>query len=215
MIVIDFNEVKRLYFEEHQSTLKIAKLFNCSVATIWRLFDKNNVSTNRSEILKHYVKTDKHKNNISKAKKGNTFISDEQKEKMRIGMLEAVKRGHSGCFKKGHKPNITPERNEKISLTSFGVRKPKYSGEKHWMWRGGKQIPMAQRTCEKSWKYTKLQVLKRDGGKCRECGKNEKDMIDVHHIIPWKISHDDSMGNLITLCRSCHGKEEWRIRKSA
>lgn len=53
-----------------------------------------------------------------------------------------------------------------------------------------------------------VSVKKRDGYKCRNCG-TEKDL-HAHHIIKWK----DDMGkrfdlnNGITLCRSCHCREE-------
>ena len=37
--------------------------------------------------------------------------------------------------------------------------------------------------------------------------------LDIHHIIPFLINHDNSYGNLITLCRGCHTGEEQRINK--
>jgi 5-methylcytosine-specific restriction endonuclease McrA len=32
--------------------------------------------------------------------------------------------------------------------------------------------------------------------------------LHVHHIIAYRISHDNSMSNLQTLCDSCHGKKK-------
>ena len=52
------------------------------------------------------------------------------------------------------------------------------------------------------WAEISMRVLKRDGFKCRKCGK--KYYLGVHHIIPWKKNPDNSMKNLITLCSSCH-----------
>ena len=37
-----------------------------------------------------------------------------------------------------------------------------------------------------------------------------KGQIQCHHIVPYRITQDNSIGNLITLCRSCHIKEEWK-----
>jgi 5-methylcytosine-specific restriction endonuclease McrA len=58
-------------------------------------------------------------------------------------------------------------------------------------------------------KANREKCLKRDEFKCRKCGDGmlAKDL-DVHHIIPFKKSKDDSLNNLITLCSSCHRKQE-------
>lgn len=42
---------------------------------------------------------------------------------------------------------------------------------------------------------------------CEMCGK-EVQQIHDHHIIPWRVSHDDSDSNIMRLCRSCHGKAD-------
>jgi len=58
-----------------------------------------------------------------------------------------------------------------------------------------------------SWIETRKQVLKRDGRKCASCGSTEK--LIVHHIVRWIFTKNDSLSNLITLCRSCHTAIEW------
>ncbi len=52
------------------------------------------------------------------------------------------------------------------------------------------------------------QVKERDEHKCRKCGSNEK--LAAHHIKPWKDFPESrfDIGNGLTLCNSCHGKEE-------
>ena len=40
----------------------------------------------------------------------------------------------------------------------------------------------------------------------KRSGKNHK--LNAHHIIPWRVSHNDKTNNLITLCNNCHGKVE-------
>ena len=56
----------------------------------------------------------------------------------------------------------------------------------------------------------------RDNNKCMECKKNNC-ILEVHHILPRRLSGSDSIYNLITLCEKCHdkteGKEEIFITK--
>jgi 5-methylcytosine-specific restriction endonuclease McrA len=58
-------------------------------------------------------------------------------------------------------------------------------------------------------KENRIKALKRDDFKCRKCGLDQlaRDL-DVHHVIPFKKSKDDSLRNLITLCSSCHRQAE-------
>jgi 5-methylcytosine-specific restriction endonuclease McrA len=46
------------------------------------------------------------------------------------------------------------------------------------------------------------QVLDRDGWRCQNCGRTSE--LQVHHISFRSALGDDDMGNLITLCFSCH-----------
>jgi 5-methylcytosine-specific restriction endonuclease McrA len=48
------------------------------------------------------------------------------------------------------------------------------------------------------------QVLNRDGWRCQICGRASE--LQVHHISFRSALGDDDMGNLITLCFSCHGE---------
>jgi 5-methylcytosine-specific restriction endonuclease McrA len=47
-----------------------------------------------------------------------------------------------------------------------------------------------------------LQVLKRDGWRCQECGALRD--LQVHHVKPRSSLGDDAETNLITLCVNCH-----------
>lgn len=70
-----------------------------------------------------------------------------------------------------------------------------------------------RRRCSRSgWKIIRQAAIERDGGKCVRCGSVEQ--ITVHHIIPWRKTQNDSLENLITLCRSCHIIVEPRYRKN-
>ena len=59
------------------------------------------------------------------------------------------------------------------------------------------------------WKKTRSEVLKRDHYTCQNCGNKER--LEVHHITPYRISKDNSLNNLVTLCKSCHLKAENNI----
>src|SRR6266540_741963 len=75
------------------------------------------------------------------------------------------------------------------------------SGPRNPNWRGGRAIYYGL-----GWKATKQQVRDRDRT-CRNCGKTPDEdgrALDVHHIQPFRFSGDNSLRNLIALCRSCH-----------
>ena len=54
----------------------------------------------------------------------------------------------------------------------------------------------------------RMRVLKRDGFRCRVCGRRPTDHVDVelhvHHIRPWADGGVTHEANLITLCHTCH-----------
>lgn len=54
---------------------------------------------------------------------------------------------------------------------------------------------------------TKAYVLDRDGHECQNCKSKSKDnKLEVHHIIFRSNGGSDEESNLITLCKTCHGK---------
>ena len=81
-------------------------------------------------------------------------------------------------------------------------------------WQARQQIKSppnpASRLCCVFWKGIRKAVLLRDGHACQKCGSSFRLM--VHHIVPWRISHDDGPDNLITLCQPCHVVADRPIR---
>jgi hypothetical protein len=54
---------------------------------------------------------------------------------------------------------------------------------------------------------TKAYVLDRDGHECQNCKSKSKDnKLEAHHIIFRSNGGSDEESNLITLCKTCHGK---------
>ena len=65
-----------------------------------------------------------------------------------------------------------------------------------------------------AWKHARTQALERDGYLCTTC-KAADDLV-VHHIIEIAPGMDPyEVGNLQTLCRSCHAREHQYRRTHA
>ena len=54
----------------------------------------------------------------------------------------------------------------------------------------------------KDWDDIRKIVYSRDGHRCVLCGK--KGRLHAHHIVPVRVSHDNSLNNLVTVCEKCH-----------
>ncbi len=58
----------------------------------------------------------------------------------------------------------------------------------------------------KNWDNIRKIVYTRDNHRCVMCGKKGK--VHAHHIVPVRVSHDNSLSNLVTVCEKCHRKLE-------
>jgi 5-methylcytosine-specific restriction endonuclease McrA len=72
-------------------------------------------------------------------------------------------------------------------------------GDGTWK-QGGKYG--GSRSRGKDWPKSKAAALERDEWTCQQCGSKEN--LEVHHWEPYQFSFDNSLDNLVTLCRSCH-----------
>jgi 5-methylcytosine-specific restriction endonuclease McrA len=71
------------------------------------------------------------------------------------------------------------------------------------------QIDQAKRKVKlytEDWDVIRRNVYVRDGHRCVLCSKKGK--LNCHHIIPVKISKDNSMSNLVSTCDKCHRRLE-------
>lgn len=57
------------------------------------------------------------------------------------------------------------------------------------------------------WPAQRRLALRNGGGICQFCqGKaNQGVRLHVHHIVPWRVTHDSGPPNLVVVCRPCHG----------
>lgn len=99
--------------------------------------------------------------------------------------------------------HLSEEHKEKLSKAQ--------RGEKSWKWKGG-TIPYYG----SDWNRQRKLALKRSNYTCI-CGNRESVVrggvrtLDVHHIVSYRISKDNSQNNLWTLCLLCHKRIEVTI----
>lgn len=126
--------------------------------------------------------------------------SEESREKMRQAQLgkkhteetrKKIGDGHRGL-----------KRNAETKKRMSESAKGKHNGDKHGNWQGGKSLePYAV-----DWNETlRRSIRERDKYTCQMCKSPQGDIaLHVHHIDDNKENSHPS--NLISLCRSCHGK---------
>ena len=95
---------------------------------------------------------------------------------------------------------------EKYKSSKFNYRKkfvPAGFKSKH------KQVADVKKRTQlytENWDNIRKQVYQRDGNRCVMCGKRAR--LHAHHIVPVKISKDNSLSNLVSVCGKCHRKLE-------
>lgn len=96
-----------------------------------------------------------------------------------------------------------PAVHQKISESKKGARNAMYNklGEQNPNWKGGKITYRGA-----GWQSIRKQAKRRDGNKCVKCSSTKQ--LEVHHIVPYRFTQDNSLENLITLCHVCHAKAE-------
>lgn len=104
-----------------------------------------------------------------------------------------------------------------VSEKQSGKNNPMYEkyGELSPQWKDGERYYRL-----KEYKLIKEKVKERDNFTCTKCGCTEDEWkcchkgqpLQVHHIEPYKISKNNSMSNLTTLCGACHAREDYKYR---
>lgn len=122
-------------------------------------------------------------------------------------------------FKKGQAPwnkgkktkPLTEETRKKLSENHKG-KNTWSKGRQSWNYIDGRSKTASPARYGDDWNKIRHQVYLRDNFTCQGCGKTGISM-DVHHIIPFLETHNNSIENLVTLCRCCHMKIENNILK--
>jgi len=112
-------------------------------------------------------------------------------------------------FKEGKLKSIfqTEKNPSKMRIPNNGQFK---MGQRPWNYMGKKEY---YDTTSDEWNRIRIKVWQRDNFTCQQCGAKGV-RVDAHHIIPYRISKDNSLKNLVTLCRSCHAKTDNSIIKN-
>lgn len=90
--------------------------------------------------------------------------------------------------------------------------KQKMRGRVPWNYIDGRSKILGPARYGRNWENIRKAVLIRDDFTCQHCFKINTTM-DIHHIIPFLLTKDNSLANLVTLCRKCHRTEEARIMR--
>lgn len=86
-------------------------------------------------------------------------------------------------------------------------RKQRYKGKQNPRWLGGTTAYRGP-----DWDTQRKKATKRDNYTCQLC-LCVPEVLPVHHIVPYRITKDNRLCNLISLCNACHGTEENDFRR--
>lgn len=127
------------------------------------------------------------KEKISLKKRGNCDLTEDQKRH-----LSEINKGKT----------FSEETRRRISEAKKGKKRLDMVREKHFNWNGGTSfIPYTT-----DWTKTlKISIRERDKYLCRVCGEKQGDIAHAVHHKDYN-KENCNPNNLITLCRSCHGK---------
>ena len=211
---------------EDRNNLSIKQIihkYNVSKSVIFRWFNKLNIIKEKKRYYKNcvicneifYKKSYSSLNQFNNKKTCGNLCLNKQKAILNKGknnpMYNKIPYNKGICKNKSFCKTCNKEFNFYIS-NSKGIFCSKkcfgkfYSGRNNHNWSHGKTF-----TYGKIWKLIRVEVLYKYNYKCVKCGETDK--LDVHHVIPFSKVKEHEINNLIVLCRSCHRKEEWKIKK--
>lgn len=120
-----------------------------------------------------------------------------------------IPKGYVVSYLDGDSENIDPsnfylitraESNYKAGKKTVGIAKPSLAGENSKWWRGGSSHGGYPSVFSHS---LKKRIKIRDSYTCQCCNSMmDSRLLDVHHID--RNTNNNDMGNLVTVCKSCH-----------
>lgn len=162
-----------------------------------------------------YLRTEKAKKNMSLSHKG-IKMPETHRNKLRIirtgwKLTEETKRKISENHKKKH---IKPPPRKGVVL-SEEIKRKMSASHRGVKWEGHVYKTINDYRHSNEWHGIRKQIYKRDNWICQVCGIkcHGKIKIQCHHIVPYRVTQDNSESNLITLCAKCHMKEEKKYHK--
>ena len=162
--------------------------------------------------------SDETKEKLSIAHKGKK-ASDETKLRMSIAhkgkknpKLSAKMKGKP-TWNKGIKWDFRNFRHSETTKKRMSKIKKKFyaEGNKPWSYIDGRSKSVGPARYGDDWSKIRLLIYERDNYTCQKCGLTmgeSKRPHHIHHKVLFLESFDNSPDNLITLCPSCHRKED-------
>ena len=186
------------------------------------LFKKGHIPWNKGKSI------DNHWNGRKHSIKSKEKMSETRTKLFDEGKLELS----STIFHKGNIPWIkgkhhSKKTKDKISETKTDVKQTiehrentskslkgntNAKGQIPWNYIDGRSKFLPPLRYGDDWDAIRLVVYRRDKFTCQDCGIIGKSL-DIHHKIPYLFSGDNSIENLIALCRKCHMKAEHKIKE--
>lgn len=175
-------------YDEGRSCHQIASQFSVSFSAVWRRLKPLGILRDRGAGNRGKKLREEHCKAISEGRK--RLLSDPTIRQKLLGGSNNPFYGHK------HKPEMIA--NMKLRLSEL------LSGSNNPQWKGGKSFEPYSSEFKRIIRH---QVYERDGYKCKICSITHKPnggRLVAHHKDIDK--QNCGIDNLITLCRSCHGK---------
>lgn len=143
---------------------------------------------------------------------GNTYVNYQNKYYCSMDCAAEHKRGEP--LSKEHREALSESKKGK-SIKYFDQNREKISKKisealtgKPQPWNRGKNHPrwVEKKANTYSHQWRNISENLRHNSTCQRCGTIEQ--LEVHHIIPYRISESHNKDNLVVLCKSCHQKTE-------
>lgn len=224
ILPINNKMLRILYIDYGYSMSRIGRMLHTSCAPISRHVGIYKIKKRPARFCYHKINIDEDvlRDLYIDQRKSSREIADDFKIDhsvvlRRLQEFDIPIRSLSEAFKGKHKsPNTEFKKGEKPSWKNTEIEemvKQKISenrvGDKNPNWQGGiqKYVDAAE------FREIRKIALRRDKNICQLCGAMDK-KLQVHHIVPYRVSMDNSLSNLISLCSPCHTKVEGYYRKN-
>ncbi len=205
--------------EEHKRKAAEARRGKYTGSNHWMYGKHHSEDTKRKMSIAHtgYKQTEEHKRNAAEAQRGRRH-SEESKQRMSEAH-KGYKRTEESIRKTaealpGRKRSEETKRKISESLQGMPLSEEHKrhlseasSGSKSYRWKGG-PVPYGV-----LWLLQRRRVRSRDNYMCQLCGATEEELgeqMNVHHIVPFRETHDNTLENLICLCGN-HGSNNCHI----